>query len=99
MDQEVKQLLEENLKLSKENNELLLKIRSVQRWSQITRVFYWFLIIGVSIGAFYFIKPYLGNLLNVYTGGVSGINNVNDIKNNLKNGQSDVQDLLKQLNQ
>jgi len=98
MDQEVKQLLEENLKLSKENNKLLLKIRSVQRWARITRIFYWFLIIGVSIGAFYFIKPYLGNLLNVYTGGVSGINNISDITKNLKNGQTDIQDLLKSLN-
>ena len=99
MDQEEKHLLEENLRLSKENNVLLLKIRSVQRWAQITRIFYWFLIIGVSIGAFYFIKPYLGNLLNVYTGGVSGINNISDITKNLKNGQIDIQDLLKSLNE
>ena len=99
MDQETKQLLEENLKLSRENNELLLKIRGIQRWQQITHVLYWFLIIAVSIGAFYFLKPYLGNLLNVYTGGVSGINNISDITNNLKNGQTDMQDLLKQLSQ
>ena len=98
MDEETKKLLEENLALSKENNKLLLKIRSVQRWARITRIFYWFLIIGVSIGAFYFIKPYLGNLLNVYTGGVSGINNISDITKNLKNGQTDIQDLLKSLN-
>jgi hypothetical protein len=95
MDQEEKHLLEENLRLSQENNVLLLKIRSVQRWEQITHIFYWFLIIGVSIGAFYFIKPYLGNLLNIYTGGVSGINNISDITKNLKNAQTDIQDLLK----
>ncbi len=94
MDPEVKHLLEENLKLSKENNELLIKIRSVQRWSQITRIFYWFLIIGITVGAFYFIKPYLGNLLNIYTGRVSGISNV-DITKNLQDGQANMQDLLK----
>jgi hypothetical protein len=92
MDPEVKKLLEESIKLSKDNNILLHKIRSVQRWGQIARIFYWILIIGVTIGAFYFIKPFLGNLLNVYTGGVSGINNIGDIT---KQGQ----DLFKSFNE
>ncbi|MFA5773351.1 MAG: hypothetical protein WC908_01600 [Candidatus Paceibacterota bacterium] len=99
MEEETKKLLEENLRLSKENNKILLKLYKIQRWAQITRIFYWFLIIGVSVGAFYFIKPYLGNLLNVYTGGVSGINNVSDITKNLKNGGADIQNLLKSLNE
>ena len=98
MDQEEKQLLEENLKLSKENKVLLLKIRSVQRWSQISRIFYWFIIIAVSFGAFYYLQPYLGSLLNVYTGGVSGVNNISDMTKNLKNNQGGVQDLLNSLN-
>jgi len=98
MDQEVKKLLEDNLTLSKENNALLLKIRSVQRWAQITRIFYWIAIIGASFGALYYLKPYLGNLINVYTGGVSGINSVSDITKNLKD-QQQIQDLLKSLNE
>ena len=95
MDQELKKLLEENLKITKENNVLLIKIRSVQKWGQITRIFYWVLIIGVSIGAFYSIKPYLGNVLNLYSGGVSNINNISDITKNLKNSQANIQDLIK----
>lgn len=98
MDPEVKHLLEENLKLSKENNQLLLKIRSVQRWAQITRVFYWVIIIGASFGALYYLKPYLGNLMNLYTGGVSGVQNFSDIKKSLSN-QDQINDLLKSLNQ
>ena len=74
MDPDIKNLLEENLRLSKENNELLLKVRRVQRWSQISRIFYWIIIIGISFGAFYFIQPYIGNLLNVYTKGVLNLN-------------------------
>ena len=66
MDQEERSLLEENLRMSRENNRLLIKVRSVQRWAQITRVVYWFLIIGISIGAFYFIEPFLSSLGNVY---------------------------------
>ncbi len=96
MDPEVKQLLEENLRLSKENNVLLTKIRSVQRWSQISRIFYWFIIIGASLGAFYYLKPYLGNLVNIYSGGVSGVNNISDITKNFN--QSQINDLLNSLN-
>lgn len=98
MDQESKQLLEETLRLSKENNVLLLKIRSVQRWAQFTRIFYWILIIGVSFGALYYIKPYLGNLVNIYTGGVSGVDNISDISSKLKD-QQQIQDLIKSLNE
>lgn len=98
MDQEVKNLLEENLRLSKVNNELLLKIRSVQKWAQITRIFYWVAIIGASFGALYYLKPYLGNIMNVYTGGVSGIDNISDISKSF-NDQQQIQDLLKSLNE
>lgn len=95
MDPEVKKLLEESIKLSKENNVLLVKIRNVQKWGQIARIFYWVLIVGMAVGALYFIKPYLGNLLNLYSGGVSGINNISEITKNLKDSQTNVQDLFK----
>jgi len=99
MDQEVKSLLEENIKISKENNELLLKIRNVQRWSQITRYLYWFVLLGISLGAFYFVKPYLNNLLSLYTGGDLGsIPNIGDMGKNLNNQEEQIQSLLNILN-
>lgn len=94
MDQEIKSLLEENLRLSKENNELLVKVRNFQRWSQISKVLYWFVIIGVALGAFYFIKPYFDNVLNIYTGGVSDINMVKDLGG--KVDMNSISELLKQ---
>ncbi|MFA6514807.1 MAG: hypothetical protein WCT42_00900 [Candidatus Paceibacterota bacterium] len=98
MDPEVKQLLEENLRISKENNLLLIKVRNVQRWAQITRILYWVVIIGISFGALYYIKPYLGNLINVYSGGASGVENISDISSKLKD-QQQIQDLIKSLNE
>jgi len=98
MDIEVKNLLEENLKLSRENNILLLKIDSAQRWAKITRYIYWGIIVFVSIGGYYFIQPYLKNLLNVYTGGMYGINDVGNITDTLVNKQLEMQDLLEELN-
>ena len=83
MDSDIKSLLEENLKLARENNKLLLKVRSVQRWSQISRVFYWIIIVAIGFGALYFIQPYIGSLLNIYTGGVTDINTIKNIGQNL----------------
>lgn len=56
-------MLEEQLELSRENNAILKKIRRVQKNSQIFRIVYWFIIIGISVGAFYFIQPYLESLV------------------------------------
>ena len=66
MEGDIKKLLEDNLNLNKENNRLLLKLYNIQRWAQVTRIIYWFIIIGITIGAFYFIKPFLSSILNVY---------------------------------
>ncbi len=91
-----KAILEEILKTTKENEEKINRILSFQKWSQITRVFYWLILIGVSVGAFYFTKPYLNSLLNIYSGGLGLGIDVNSI------GQSNldtkvVEELLKTL--
>jgi len=96
MSPEDRQLLEENLKLSKENNLLLIKLANYQKWAQITKIFYWVLIIGISVGAFYSIKPYFGNLLNVYSGDVSGIKSLNSFTGGSSEKDS-IKDLLKSL--
>lgn len=99
MDSEIKELLQANLKLSQENNELLKKVRNVQRWALITKILYWFVIIGVAVGALYFIKPYLGGILNIYSGGVSDINSIEGVKNALNGSTKDWRDLIKEVNQ
>jgi hypothetical protein len=67
MDQEERSLLEENLRMSRENNRLLIKVRSVQRWASITRFLYWVVLIGISFGAFYFLQPYIENIMKLYS--------------------------------
>lgn len=97
MDPETKQMLAETLELSRENNKMLRSLRNSQRWASIMRVLYWVAIIGISIGAFYFVEPYLKNLLNIYT---KTIPELQGVKNSI-NGNLDaktVQNLLNQLN-
>ena len=66
MDPESKKLLEENLALEQENNSILRAMKRSMRWSQIMSVIYWLVIIGISIGAFYFLQPYFDKIIAVY---------------------------------
>jgi len=59
MDGEERQLLEKTFELAKENNKMLRKIRRGQKWASFMRMVYWIIIIGVSIGAFYYLQPYI----------------------------------------
>ncbi len=96
MDPETKQILKENLEISKENNDMLKKMVRSQKLTNIYRVVYWGIIIFSSLGAYYFIKPFLGNMLNIYTGGVSGTSNVGDVLKSLGDKQQ-MQDLINSL--
>jgi hypothetical protein len=98
MDQDIKKLLEDNIALNKANNEMLVKLIKAQKWQMIYRIFYWAIIILSTIGAFYFIEPYLGSILGLYNGGVSNIDNISDITKNLTD-QQQMSELLKSLNQ
>ncbi len=57
-------MLEETLALVKENNEMLKKVRGIQKWNLFFKIFYWILIVGVSVGTFYFLQPFVEQLQN-----------------------------------
>jgi hypothetical protein len=88
MDQETKQLLEENLRLSKENNEMLTSLIRSKKRNAIFRAVYWSAIIVVTIGSYYFIQPYIGSVMSLYSGGATDMQDLESVKANL----------LKQLN-
>ena len=62
MDPEERKLLERTLRLVEENNSMIHKMRRAQKWASFTRTLYWIVIIGVSIGAFYFLQPYINKM-------------------------------------
>ncbi len=66
MDQEVKTLLEETKKLVEDNNKILHSIQKRERLSFLVRILYWLVIIGIGVGAFYYVKPYMEQLMKVY---------------------------------
>ncbi len=75
------------------NTEILSRIRRVQKNSQLFKIFYWTIILLATFGAFYYIQPYLNQLLETYTG-------VQDSQQQMQNSFSDIgsiSDIIKQL--
>lgn len=68
MDPESKRLLEETLELTQENNKMLHKVRSVQQWATFWSLLKVFLIVGIALGSFYFLQPYIDQLMSIYSG-------------------------------
>ena len=66
MDSESKKLLEETLRLSQENNNILHSLRRSMRLARFMSLLYWVFIIGSAVGAYYFIQPYINQLRAVY---------------------------------
>ena len=64
MDQEERELLDTTFNLVKENNKMLHKIRRSQKVADLMRVLYWLVLLGIGIGAFYFIQPYVEQIQN-----------------------------------
>jgi len=66
MDREEKQKIDRALELAEDNNLMLRKMIRNMRWGRLFRTVYWVIIIGISIGALYYVQPYVDQIVNVY---------------------------------
>lgn len=71
MDSELKKVLEENLAISRENNKILHRMQNAARWGRAFRVFYWVIIIGSMLGAYYYLQPFIQVIAKQYELGSS----------------------------
>ena len=55
--------LRETRALTERNNEILQKFHRSMVWSRVLWIFYWVIIVGVAVGAFYFLEPYWDTLV------------------------------------
>ncbi|MFA6445853.1 MAG: hypothetical protein WCW14_01205, partial [Candidatus Paceibacterota bacterium] len=76
---EERSMLEEAVELSRDNNKMLRSIRSASRWARAWRIFYWTVIVVVTLGSYYYIQPYLTQLQNVYSGFQSDISQIKSV--------------------
>jgi hypothetical protein len=78
-------MTDEELKdLVLENNQILKKMRRAQRRGRIFSVLYWFFVIGVALGFFYYLGPLIAKLtdilqdiLNTATGAAGSLGDAN----------------------
>ncbi len=70
MQPEERELLQRTYALVEENNKILRKMRRSALVTSVFQIFYWVVIIGLSFGAFYFIQPYINNIVGAYNAGV-----------------------------
>ncbi len=73
------QKIQKILELSESNNRLLRSIKRSILWGRIIHTAYWIIIIGASVGAFYFLKPYISQLEDLYGGLKSGASSVQGV--------------------
>ena len=71
--------LDKLIKLTKENNEILRGMRSHQRWATFAAILYWLFIIGIALGAFYFVQPYIVVVIESYNSMVESVNKVKEV--------------------
>ena len=94
-DEELKVLLRENIEVSKESLKILKKINRGRIFGNVFTTLKWTLIIGISLGAYYYIEPFLSKYLETIKDLTSGVENTPKIGNNVNSAISP--DLLKKL--
>jgi hypothetical protein len=68
MDLEDRDKFEKVISLAEDNNRMIKKLYRALRWSRVFRVIYLVIIIGASLGSYYYIQPYLESLGDTYGG-------------------------------
>lgn len=63
---ENQKLLRENLELSKKNAKRIKQIHAYMRRTFVAKVIYWLVIIAVTAGAVYFVRPYVESAVSSY---------------------------------
>ena len=71
MDPEIKDMIRKNLELSQENNKMLHSIKRGIFWGKIMRIVYWVIILGIGVGLYYYVEPYIDGAVGAY-GNVKG---------------------------
>ena len=66
MDFHDKKFFDKLMSLTEENNRMLRHIRRSAFWAGITRTVYWLILIGISVGTYYYVQPYVEQLIATY---------------------------------
>jgi len=65
MDQDVREKLSQTLELAEENNHMLHAMRRAQRFAAFISVLKWLIIIGSTVGFYYYFQPQIQTLVQL----------------------------------
>ena len=66
--EELKKLIQEDIRLNRQNNLILHRLKSALRWGMIFSVLKWAVVIGAAAGAYYLFQPILDQFSSAYEG-------------------------------
>lgn len=66
MDEEIKNLLKENLEISKESLKILKEFKREKQIAFIFKVIYWMIILILLVNLYNFLKPYIDKFQNLW---------------------------------
>jgi len=78
MDFETREIVEKILQLTEENNKILRKMRRSIVWGRIFHAVYWLVIIGISVGAYYYVQPYIEDSIQLFNATQNGLESLNE---------------------
>ena len=93
MDPQTKDLLNKTFELVEDNNQMLHKIRSGQKWATFWHIVKMLVIVGITLGSLYYIQPYLNKVLDLY----NSISGTEQKLNKLGNSTDSISNILKKL--
>lgn len=83
MDPDTQKMIRETLRLSRENNEMLHKMRSAQKRAAFWRFVKLLISIGLFILAYRFIMPYVNDLRDSYESARSSLEEIQEARDRL----------------
>ena len=75
--------IDELLKLEKDNNRMLHKMRRSMAWTQIFNFIYWAAILGIAGWSYYFVQPYINQYLGIYQKAIGTLNSIEKTGNSI----------------
>jgi hypothetical protein len=84
-DEEIRQLLKKNIEVSEESLGLLKKMHRAAVIGRFFSFMKWVVIIGISVGSYYLIEPYIKKLTGTLNSVTSGINEISKTSDKIQN--------------
>jgi hypothetical protein len=85
MDEKDKIILKEIQQMTEENNKILKKMNRKAFWASISSLMYWVVIIGASLGAYYYLEPYVDKFKETYQTVKAELSQVQNVTKTLGN--------------